>query len=127
MADASDVTIEIHANAVPLMEHALRLARDGVVTRACQSNMDHVGKGLSPLQGGTQGGKGGGSGFKAEGVDESLVKLLADAQTSGGLLLSVAANRADELVASLKRWNTRAAAAVGRVLSHSPHRVVLTG
>lgn len=117
MAEASDVTIEIDAHAVPLMEHALRLARDGVVTRACQSNLDHVGTRLQIRAPSVSAGH--------AAIEEELIKLLTDAQTSGGLLLSVAADRADALVISLKRHKTRAAAIIGRVVASSPHRITL--
>jgi len=133
MADASDVTIEIDANTVPLMDHALKLARDGVVTRACQSNLEHVSRSVTgdetrihPYQGGTQGGSSSCTGLDVRGVEEALVKVLADAQTSGGLLLSVAPDRVDALLVSLKRRQTRSAAIIGRVTSPSTHRIVLS-
>lgn len=108
MADGSDVTIEINAKSVPLMQDVLRLAQEGVVTRACQSNLEHVG-----------------TRFESRGVDDSLVKVLADAQTSGGLLLAVAPDRADALIAALKKQGTKSASLVGRVLAKSAHRAVL--
>ncbi len=41
--------------------------------------------------------------------------LLADAQTSGGLLIAVAPDRADALLAALARENTPVAATIGRI------------
>jgi selenide,water dikinase len=46
-------------------------------------------------------------------IDEQL--LLSDAQTSGGLLLAVPADRADRLVTELQSRNTLAAARIGDV------------
>ncbi len=100
MTQASGVSLEIEAAKVPLMERTLELAKAGVVTRAHQSNLEHVG-----------------DAFSANGVDETLVKVLADAQTSGGLLLSVAPDRADALISALRKRATRAAATIGRVRS----------
>lgn len=109
MAEASGATVEIGAGRVPLMDRALELARGGVVTRAHKSNLECVGSrlGISP------------------GIDATLVKVLADAQTSGGLLLAVAADRADALVAGLRAQQTRAAAVIGRILQRSEFSVSL--
>jgi len=102
MADASGVSIEIEAGRVPLLQQALSLARDGVVTRAHKSNLEHLGER-----------------FESEDVDETLVKVLADAQTSGGLLIAVASDRADQLVAALSKNETRCAANIGTVCAKS--------
>lgn len=108
MAAASAVTLELEADKVPLLENTLRLAGDGIVTRAHKSNLEHVGDKFEP-----------------KGIDDTLVKVLADAQTSGGLLISVAADRADQLVEALNKRKTRAAAIVGSVRAGSQHAVVL--
>lgn len=108
MAEASGVTIEIDARAVPLMKKTLELAAAGVVTRAAKSNLEHLG-----------------SRFQNHGVDDTLVKVLADAQTSGGLLMAVAANRVDALLAALSMRKTRSACIVGRVANRGESDVVL--
>src|SRR5207237_125877 len=56
----------------------------------------------------------------AAGVDRTARLLLADAQTSGGLLIAVAAERADALVAALRREATPAADVIGRVVTGAP-------
>ncbi len=106
MAQAGGVTIELDSKAVPMMTMTMDLARAGVVTRAARSNLTHVGARLG-----------------CAGVDEVLVKVMADAQTSGGLLLSVAADRVEQLQTALRQRNTRAAHVVGRVLNQSTHSI----
>lgn len=108
MADASGVTIELRASDVPLLENALALARKKMLTRAWGTNLEYLG-----------------DRFTVHNVDEMLVKVLADAQTSGGLLLSVAEDRADRLVAALKEQKTRAAAIVGYVVAKTDQAIVL--
>jgi selenide,water dikinase len=108
MAAASDVTLEISVAAVPLMEHVLDLAQTGVVTRAWKSNLASVG-----------------AAFDSGNVDETLVKVLADAQTSGGLLLAVGPDRAGQLVAALRARATRAAAIIGRAARFDQRTIVL--
>jgi selenide,water dikinase len=53
--------------------------------------------------------------------DEQL--LLADAQTSGGLLLAVDPSRAGALVAALGRRGTPAAAVIGHTVEGTPGRI----
>jgi len=98
MAAAGGVTISIEASAVPLLGQARRFAEQGVLTRAHKSTLAHVGDSLD-----------------AVGVDEVLVNILADAQTSGGLLIAVAPEDADALVAALLKHNTPCAAVIGSV------------
>ncbi len=110
MADAGGVAIELEAASVPLLDRTMDLARDGVVTRAHKSNLEHLGER-----------------FASKDVDETLVKVLADAQTSGGLLIAVSPDRADALVDALKRRKTRAASVVGCVTTRGEHTVTVRG
>jgi selenide, water dikinase len=106
MAQASDVTIEIDASRVPLMAKTLDLARAGVLTRAHKSNLEWVGDQLNTQE-----------------VDDTIVKVLADAQTSGGLLIAVAPDRADHLLDLLHERNTKTTAIIGSVSPPSKCRV----
>lgn len=81
MAEASDVTLVIEASAVPLMAQTYKLASSGCVTRAHNSTLARLGDQLA-----------------AGRVADTLVKLLADAQTSGGLLISVAPEKVPALM-----------------------------
>lgn len=98
MAEASGVTIALEAGRIPLMERVLELGRKGSLTRAHESNLEYLG-----------------NRFTSTCTDEILVKVLADAQTSGGLLICVADDRVDCLVEALQERKTSARAIVGRV------------
>jgi len=99
MAAGSDVAIVIHAERVPLLPGALELALAGVLTRAHKSTREHLGEQLAI----------------DEGVEPALASALLDAQTSGGLLLSVPADRAAALIAELQQRGTLCAAEIGEV------------
>ena len=114
MAQASGVTIEIEAARVPLLENALALAKEKMLTRAHKSNLEHLGDNFVVASGGGTGA-----------VDDVLVKVLADAQTSGGLLIAVSPDRTDELVAALKSHGTPATERVGQVQEKSERTVTL--
>lgn len=73
LAEASGVLLEIEAARVPQLPEALALYRAGYVTRACDTNHDYLREKLQA----------------PEGLDPALLRLLLDAQTSGGLLVSL--------------------------------------
>lgn len=108
MADASEVSLEIAADQVPLLDDARALAKKGVLTRAYKATLAHLG-----------------DKFSSSGVDETLVHLLADAQTSGGLLIAVAQEKADRLVELLVERDTSCAAVIGQATPRSAQAVVL--
>jgi selenide, water dikinase len=108
MANGSNLSIEIEATAVPLLEQTAALAKKKMLTRAYISNLEALG-----------------DRFEARGVDQLLVNILADAQTSGGLLIAVAEDKVDALVAALKERSTPAAAIVGRCVPRTQQSVTL--
>ena len=99
MLAASGVAAELDAAAVPLFPGAVELVARGAVPGGTQRNRDALTAHVT----------------FAAGVSEAMRVLLHDAQTSGGLLLAVPAERADALVAALKQERTLAAARIGRV------------
>ena len=109
MAEGSDVTITIEADQVPLLKRALEFARQGVLTRMQKTGRAFLGEKL----------------HIDAGVEEALAGVLMDAQTSGGLLLSVAAQRCDALVAELLAAGALCAAVVGSVGPSSNVRIRL--
>jgi selenide,water dikinase len=110
MAKASDVTIQIDPGAVPLLDGALELAAAGMITSGDKTNRQYVGEDIE----------------LGDPVNEDLVKLLFDPQTAGGMLIAVAAGRADDLLARL-RDNYPGVEIIGRVLERGPYSIVVTG
>ena len=89
------------APAVPLLDGALELAAQGAVPGGTRTNLENA---LAA-----------GATFAPE-IGEALRVVLCDAQTSGGLLIAVAADQVDELLADL-RENGIAAARIGELTS----------
>lgn len=110
MACASKITIEIDARAVPVLEGALELASQGMLTSGDKTNREYVGADVEI----------------SETVDPNLVKLLFDPQTAGGMLIAVAENKAEALLANLQK-NYPQARAIGRVLPASPRSIIVNG
>jgi selenide,water dikinase len=108
VARASGVTLEIESARVPLIPGALELAAAGMLTSGDKSNRDYVGEDVTI----------------GEGVGKELASLLFDPQTAGGLLISLAAESAEELLKRL-RENYPDAAVIGRVRERGPHLLVV--
>ncbi len=108
MATASEVTIEINASSVPLLDRTLEFAKQNVVTRAYKGTLAHLGDQLD-----------------INNVDEHLVNVLADAQTSGGLLIAVSASDVDALMAALKTAKISSATVIGEVGGAGSSAIVL--
>ena len=101
LLEASGAAAELTAAAVPLLPRAREAAERGAIPGGTTRNVEGVADAVT----------------FAGGVDATTRLLLADAQTSGGLLIAVAPERADTLVAALAREGTLAAAVIGRVVA----------
>lgn len=108
IAAASGVTIEIEAAKVPLLQDTMRLANEGYITRAYRTNWEHLREHV-----------------QVGGVDETLVKVLVDAQTSGGLLIAVEEERAEKLASGLTSVLGHEVAMIGRVVTTNQHAICL--
>jgi selenide,water dikinase len=108
IADASNVTLRLDAASVPLLQQTMKLARDGMLTRAHKATKEHLGEQMLTT-----------------GVDPVLVNVLCDAQTSGGLLICVLEDQVDALVASLNRHGAPCSAVIGKVTSRDQHAIHL--
>jgi selenide,water dikinase len=108
MAAESDVDVALDVDAIPVLDGVRALLADGVVPGGSQRNLDHVRPALD-----------------AGGHDDDTQLLLADAQTSGGLLFGAAdAAAAAEAVATLTA-SGHTAAVVGRVTGAGEGRITL--
>ncbi len=103
VARLSELAAVVDSNKVPLLPHALDLAKAGCIPGGTRRNFDHVMKFADwPVS-----------------LPEALRLLLCDAQTSGGLLISVAAADSDALVDQLTS-DGHAAAEIGELTAGEP-------
>lgn len=101
IARASDVTLEIWADRLPLLPEALNYAAMGLVPEGTYRNKCYQ-KPEVLLEGG---------------IEESMEDLIFDPQTSGGLLISVEETYADAILEALKKKEMETPfAVIGRVL-----------
>ena len=104
MLVASAASAELWSDAVPLLPEVRRLAREGHVPGGTRRNLASVSEATT---------------FEPT-VDDVQQLLLADAQTSGGLLLSVPSQAGPRLLAALVARGTLAAVRIGTVCEGSP-------
>ena len=109
MASASKVTIEIRAQAVPLLHGALAMAAAGMLTSGDKTNREYVGSDVAI----------------AESVDGNLVRLLFDPQTAGGMLISIAESDAGSLLSRLRDHYPNARI-IGRVHPQGPRSIIVS-
>lgn len=108
LASGSGVTLELDSGAIPLIPGAADLAAQGLLTSGDKSNRRYVGEGVS----------------LDAGVLPEVASLMFDPQTAGGMLISIAANAASELLARLARTYPDAAI-IGRVVDRGIFSVVV--
>ena len=107
MAIGSNVTIEIDANALPIIPGVLAIAAQNR-SGGMQTNKDHFASGIE---------------FGRE-ISDDRRDLVFDPQTSGGLLISVAAESADQVMAGMQNARIQAVF-VGSVTKASTNRIVV--
>ena len=99
----SGVTAEIHADRIPVFEGVLDCLRQGLISGAVERNREYASRYVR----------------KAQDISEEMENLLYDPQTSGGLLIAVEEDKADNLVKKLKAKGSPAAAVIGRIVEKS--------
>lgn len=99
MAVGSGVDVTLSVDAVPILPEAWDLAGAGAVPGGTLNNLTHVADYVT----------------FAPGVSRVAQLILADAQTSGGLLISLPESQADALLVELNERDVTGAARIGRV------------
>ena len=102
MTSASGVGAEIEFGSLPFIAGAEELARDGVAPGGTHRNLSSVEPDVS----------------WADSIDDVQKILLADAQTSGGLLIAVAPEKLNDLLDTLAANGVATRAVVGRITEH---------
>lgn len=108
MAKGSGVGIRLIANDVPLLPRVRELAEEGFVPGGTKNNFAHVQNSVT----------------FPESLDQIGQWILCDAVTSGGLLISLPGNQADELLSKLKLAGVEASM-IGEITEEHPGCIVV--
>ncbi len=104
MARASGCVVRLHAERVPVLPGALDAARMGLVPAGAYGNRDYFSAWID----------------LEPGLRTELSDLIFDPQTSGGLILAIASDKAGELVEQLRDAGVHTAVEIGYVTSAHP-------
>ncbi|MDR6552651.1 selenide, water dikinase SelD [Paenibacillus qinlingensis] len=108
MAKGSQIGIRITANDVPLLPRVRELAEEGFVPGGTKNNFAHVQKDVT----------------FPDTLDQIGQWILCDAVTSGGLLIAVAGDQAEDLLSKLKLAGVEASL-IGETTDDHPGRIVV--
>lgn len=100
LLEASGKSARLAVRDIPVFSHVRESIADGAIPDGTKRNLQAVDADVT----------------WENGVTEADKLLLADAQTSGGLLISVDGSRVDDLLAALRTRGTPAASKIGHVL-----------
>jgi selenide,water dikinase len=103
VCQASGVAGRIRSRDVPLLPDTVELALEGCLSGGLERNLDYFGPHVS----------------WAEGIEQTQRQILADPQTSGGLLIFIAKERAEALISGLEERHVMAAC-LGEVMEGPP-------
>ncbi|HEX2921761.1 MAG TPA: selenide, water dikinase SelD [Bacteroidales bacterium] len=109
MARASDVTVTINMSNVPLLKGTYNLIDEGCIPGAAFRNLEYCEQFLRT----------------SDDLDYNLKMIAFDAQTSGGLLMCVPSDLADEVLTDLKSSGLTQSAIIGSVQDKSDNYLVL--
>lgn len=104
MATASKCAITLTASLVPIIPYALEYAQMGMIPGGTHANRNYCHRSLTI----------------ASSIPAYLLDILSDAQTSGGLLISVPADRAQHLLEKLHQQGLKDSSLIGEVTEISP-------
>ncbi len=107
LAKASQVSLKIQAKKLPRFERSFECLEKGFLTKAHRSNAQYTEADID-----------------WQGLDSLHKLLIHDPQTSGGLLLAVAPESADEILTAIQQKFTKAAL-IGEVMSSQAKAVIL--
>ncbi|MCL5774105.1 MAG: selenide, water dikinase SelD [Firmicutes bacterium] len=109
MSVASKMTLQFYSKEIPILQEAYKLLKLGFYPGGSKSNLNFLHEKV----------------YWASSVTNETLQIMCDAQTSGGLLISVSQNKAQELVRKLKQEGISDSAIVGDVKKSGVHPLVV--
>jgi selenide,water dikinase len=109
MVAQSGVTAEVYSDQIPFFECVLEYVSEELISGAIERNREYAAQYVEV----------------SEGVSEEVEIALYDPQTSGGFLIAVKGNQADEFIKKLKDREVNTAAIVGKIVGKSDGKIIL--
>lgn len=109
MVEASGVVAEVYADEVPVVSGVMELAAAGAIPGGTKNNLDFVEKVVT----------------WDSGISDLIKNILCDAQTSGGLLVSLPENEAGDFIKALLSEKNISAVLIGKIVGEGTGRIVV--
>jgi len=109
IAKASNITCELNTSNIPIFKDSMSLYEDGITTNITSLNLDMV-KPYVKMK---------------DDIKYSLLQVLSDPQTNGGLLLFVSEYDSEKLLSSLYRNGLYDSKVIGKVTEYNEKNIVL--
>lgn len=109
MAESSHVAMKVNSDSIPIFAGVVEFAKKGLCPGGLHRNTEFYGKLVE----------------FSERVPEYMRDILFDPQTSGGLLISVAEEKADMLLGRLKKTGIAKAAIVGEIVTQPAGKIIV--
>lgn len=110
MAKASNVSMVIDSKNVPILDEAIDMANMGIIPSGMYKNKEHISEFVEIVN-----------------VDRALEDILYDPQTSGGLLVSVNEEIANEVIEDMLKNGSIDAKIIGKVVSKADKYITVIG
>lgn len=107
VARASNVGVNLNVDALPVLDEVMGLIESGCYPGGTHKNLMYFNQFID---------------FDDDVTDVEQL-LCCDAQTSGGMVISVPADKEDDMVASLQKHNALATSVIGEVVADHPGRI----
>ncbi len=109
MAIASNVTVKISANKIPVISGAYNLAEQGCLPCGIFKNQTFIEENSCEIR---------------KNIDFNLFMLACDPQTSGGLLMGISTENADSAIKDLKKAGYKSTSIIGEVLESENNALI---
>ncbi len=107
MAEASNVSIEIWSDYLPIIKESIEFAKMGIIPAGKYNNEGYLSKHVN----------------FADNIKQEIKDIMYDPQTSGGLLISVPEERFEKLMEELRTKNKTDFNVVGKVKAKGEHSI----
>ena len=108
MVCQSGVDAEIYCEQIPVFNEVFNYISRGAISGGVERNREHSSKLV-----------------QADGISEDMMNLLYDPQTSGGILMSVSKDKAEDVLSMLKLNGVVNAAAIGEITGKSAGSIII--
>jgi selenide,water dikinase len=107
MAEASNVSLEIWSDYIPIIKESIDFAKMGIIPAGAYNNEGYIGTHVR----------------FAESIKQEIKDIMYDPQTSGGLLISVPEERFDKLMEELRIRNKTDFNVIGKVKAKGKYSI----